>query len=218
QLLKNHRGDLRRAVDLPLNFDVGVAVGRLHHLVRQPLHRLFHFGRVELPPHQPFNRIDCVRRIGDRLPSCDLPHQPLSFVGDGDDGRGRSIPFRVGNHLRVSPGHDRHAREGRSKINSDYLCHFFLLYPHHSIFRLGPSLHPRGTFSSIPTPKKDAERVHSRNTLFESLQPHGPLFHPSPLPTPPAQSTDGERDRTADEGCQSGERRTSPTLKGAASE
>jgi len=70
QLLKNHRGDLRRGVLLPLRDDRYMVAIPLD-LVRHHFHFFADF--VEPAPHEPLDRVDRVLGVGDGLPFRDLP-------------------------------------------------------------------------------------------------------------------------------------------------
>ena len=121
ELLKNHRGDLGRRIELSLDLDTGVAVGGARHLVRHHLHLFAHF--VVLPTHEALDGEDGVFRIGDGLALCNLADQPLAVLGESNDRGGDAAPLRVDDDLRLVAFHDRDHGVRGSEVNADDLCH-----------------------------------------------------------------------------------------------
>jgi hypothetical protein len=72
---QDHRRDFRRRVALVLDPYADVAVVGGLDVIGHHFHFALHLG--ELPPHESLDRIDGVRRIGDRLPLGHLTHQPF---------------------------------------------------------------------------------------------------------------------------------------------
>ena len=123
ELLQHDGGDLGRAVDLVVDLEVRVTVRRLDDLVRENLERGLHLGRVEPAADEPLDAVDRVLRVGQCLAFRDLADQPLALVGEGDDRRGRTRAFLVGNDLGRSALHDDDARVRRSEIDTNDLTH-----------------------------------------------------------------------------------------------
>ena len=118
-------GYFGRAVLFAPYIDSHVTVGSAFDFVRQNLHVLLDFVRFELASDQPLDTEDRVFRIGNRLSFCNLPDQPLSALGHGNNRGGCAPSFRVGDDFGIAPLHDRHARVGGAEINTDNFTHFF---------------------------------------------------------------------------------------------
>src|SRR6476469_440655 len=73
------------------------------------------------PAHEPFDREDGALGVGDRLALGHLAHQPLTLLGERDDGRGGPATLGVGDDDRVATLHDGDDRVGRAEVNSDDL-------------------------------------------------------------------------------------------------
>ena len=121
---QNLSGNFRRRKLPVTGLDAHIAAGVLDHNVGH----LGHLGRnlVEPPPHEAFDRIDRIGRVGDRLPFGKQPHQTLSVFIPGNDRRGRAIAFLVLDDLGFAAFHDGDHAVGRSQINPDYLTHVYL--------------------------------------------------------------------------------------------
>ena len=74
ELLKDDGQELRGAIDLIVDLDVGVSVGGLDHLVGENVLDALDFWRVESPSDQPLDAVDGVLGIGQGLPLSDLSH------------------------------------------------------------------------------------------------------------------------------------------------
>jgi hypothetical protein len=118
-------GYFGRAVLFAPDIDSHVTVGSAFDFVRQNLHVLLDFVRFEFASDQPLDAEDRVFRIGNRLSFCNLPDQPLSALGHGNDRGGCAPSFRVGDDFGIAPLHDRHARVGGAEIDTDDFTHFF---------------------------------------------------------------------------------------------
>ena len=121
QLLKNHGGNFRWAIRFAGNFDAGIVVRPTDHFIGDALYFFRNF--VIAAPHESLNRINCVFRVGDRLPLGHLPHQAFASFGDRDDRRGRARTFLVGDDNRLAALHDGDDRIGRTQVNSNNLTH-----------------------------------------------------------------------------------------------
>src|SRR5581483_11856419 len=106
QLRQNHGGNLRRRVFLAHDLHARVAIVAGYHLVRHQLHFLVHF--VEATAHEAFDGIHGVLGVGDRLPFCDLPDQPLAVLGEGDHGWSGASALLIGDDYRLATFHDGH--------------------------------------------------------------------------------------------------------------
>ena len=125
QLLQDHRGNFRRRIDVVADLDVRVAVGGFDDLVGDhvALTRTFRI----LAAHQPLDRKDRVLGVGHRLTLGGLPDQPLAGLGEGDDGRGRPVAFRVGDDLILPVVHYRHTAVGGTEVDAQNLAHILIL-------------------------------------------------------------------------------------------
>ena len=83
QLLQDHRGDLRRRVQLSGHLNARISIRCLCDFVGHHLHLFAHF--VELPTHEPLDGEDGVLGIGDCLALCHLPDEALSALGERHD-------------------------------------------------------------------------------------------------------------------------------------
>ncbi len=124
QLLQNQRRNLRRRVLLTLRQHRHV-VARFHHFIRDHLDLFAHF--VIAASHKALDRKHRVLRIGDRLPLCDLPYQPLPSLGKANHRRRSPPSFFIRDNFGLATLHHRHARIGGSKVNSNNLGHNRLL-------------------------------------------------------------------------------------------
>ena len=121
QFAENHRGNLRRAVNLAENLDARVVVVSLDDFIRDALHFVANF--IVAAAHKALDRIHRVFGIRHRLALRYLSHEALSALGDGDNRRGRARAFLVGDHHRLAALHDGHNRVCGPQVNSDNLAH-----------------------------------------------------------------------------------------------
>ena len=119
QLLQHEGRDLRRRIDLVLDLDVNVAVGRLGEAVGHEAPRLLDLGRVELAADQALHREHRVLGVGEGLALRDLADQPLTLGREADDRRRRAGAFLVGDDLGSAALHHRHAGVGGAQVDSD---------------------------------------------------------------------------------------------------
>ncbi len=84
---------------------------------------LLHHVVLERMAHEALDAIDGVLRVRDCLALREGSHEALAVLRDGDDRRGRALAFSVLEHAGLAALHDGHCRVGRSKINTEYLCH-----------------------------------------------------------------------------------------------
>jgi len=111
---EDHRGNFRRGVILAPHGDLRVAVGRFRDLVGGDLDVVLNLFGVIFSADHSLDGVNGIFRIGDRLPPGHLAHQTLAAFRNGDDGGRGAVAFLIGNHHRVSPFHNRHARIGCS--------------------------------------------------------------------------------------------------------
>ena len=120
QLRQDHRGNFRRRKRLVLaadfDFDVRVAIGGLHDLVRHALLLFVHL--IELAAHEALDRKNGVLRIGDGLALGGLADETLAGLGERDDGRRRACAFGVFENYRFAALHDGHAGVGGAQIDT----------------------------------------------------------------------------------------------------
>ena len=121
QLLQNHRGDLRRRVQLSARFDASVAVGGASNFVRNHLHLFAHF--VVLPTHEPFDGEDGVFGIGDRLSLRYLADEAFAILGEPDDGGREPAAFGVDDDFGLVALHHRDDGVRRPEVNANNLGH-----------------------------------------------------------------------------------------------
>ena len=100
-------------------------IARLDDLVGKHLDFFSNF--VIAASHKPLDRIDGVLRVGNSLPLGDLAHQTFAGFGETDYRGGSAPSFFIGDDLGLSTLHDRHAGVGGPEVNSDNLCHGWLL-------------------------------------------------------------------------------------------
>ena len=111
EFAKDHGGNFRRAELLGLAFHIdlhsGVAVGRLHHLVRDALN-LF-ADLVELAPHESLHGENRVLRVGDRLTLGGIAHKSLAILGERHYRGSRAAALRILQYKRLAAVHHSHA-------------------------------------------------------------------------------------------------------------
>ncbi len=122
ELLEDDRRDLGRTVDLLVDLDMGVAVGRFDDRIGQNLVGLVDLGRIESTADESFHTVDGVLGIGQRLTLRNLPYQPLALARERHDGRSCARTFLVGDHLGRASLHDDDARVRRTEIDANYLA------------------------------------------------------------------------------------------------
>ena len=127
QFGENHRGNLGRRVALAVDLDAGVAVFAGDHLVRNQLHLFAHF--VEAAAHEALDRINRVFRVGDGLAFRHRAHQPLTVLGESDDGRRGPAALLVRNDDGLAAFHDGHDGVGRSQVYTYDFAHSSLNPP-----------------------------------------------------------------------------------------
>src|SRR5437899_4830952 len=115
----------RGAAVCPARLDAHVVVGTLHDLVRDDGH-LF-VDLVELAAHEALDGEHGVLRVRHLLPPRRGADEPLTVLREADDGRGRPAAFGVRDHGRLAALEDGHARVRRAEVDTDRLCHAFLL-------------------------------------------------------------------------------------------
>jgi hypothetical protein len=122
QRLEHDGRDLRRGVGAFADPQPGVAVGRLDHGERQPLHGVLHPGRIEALADQAFHREQRAGRVGDRLALGDVADQDIPLAGEGHHaGRGPAA-LAVGDHPAFAALHDARAAIGGAQVDADQLA------------------------------------------------------------------------------------------------
>jgi hypothetical protein len=76
-----------------------------------------------LAAHEALDGEDGVRRVGHRLPLGDGADEPLTTLGEGDDGRSGAAALRVLDHGRLAALEDGHARVRRAEVDANRLGH-----------------------------------------------------------------------------------------------
>ena len=105
ELLQDHGRNFRSRIFL-VAFDLDAdATLRVENLVRHHLELFIHF--VEPATHEPFDRIDGVAGIGDRLPFGHLTHQAIATLSETHHRRCGAGAFRVGDDPRFVTFHNR---------------------------------------------------------------------------------------------------------------
>ena len=69
--------------------------------------------------HEPLDRVDRPRRVGDRLPAGGLADEDVALVGERDDARRQAVAFRVRDDLRLVAFHHGDDRVGRAQVDAD---------------------------------------------------------------------------------------------------
>ena len=121
QLAQDHRRNLGRRILLAADVDARVVRIAADHLVGHHLHFFGDF--VIAPAHEALDRKNRVLGIGDGLALRDLPHQPLTTLGERHHGRCRAVTFLVGNYGRLSALHHRNHGVRGSQIDAYDLSH-----------------------------------------------------------------------------------------------
>ena len=111
------RRDFGRRVFLVADLDLHVVLRPADDLVR---HHLL-FGRDFAVPaaHEPLDRVDGPRRVGDGLPPGRLADEHFALVGERDDARREPVAFGVRDDLRLFAFHDGDDRVGRAQVDAD---------------------------------------------------------------------------------------------------
>ena len=103
ELAEHERGDLFRRVLLASQFEADRVAGALHDPVRDDLGLLVHLA--PLAADEPLGGVDRGLGVEDRLALCNLTHQTLAVLREGDH-RWRHPPaLGVRDHLGLSPLH-----------------------------------------------------------------------------------------------------------------
>ena len=125
QLLQDHRADLGRRVLLAVRgrHDDAVALGILLDLVGDELEGALDLRIVPAAAHEALDRVDRVRRVGDRLSLGDLADQPLTGLGEGDDRRNGPSALGARDDGWLAALHHRYDGVGGSKVNADDPAH-----------------------------------------------------------------------------------------------
>ena len=124
QLLKDHRGNLRRRVFLAVDFDLHIVVRAANNFVRNDL--FFRGDFTVTSPHESLDGVDRVVRIRDRLVLRRFANQRAAFIGEGNNTWSQAVAFQVRNHLRDGTFHHGNHRVRCTKVDADNLftfCH-----------------------------------------------------------------------------------------------
>ncbi len=122
-LLQHHRADLGRRVLLFVDLDPRVAVLCFDDVERHETGRVLHLLVVEPAADQPLDRVERVRRVGDRLPPRDVTDKALAVLREGDDRRCGATAFVVGDDQRIAVLDDRDAAVGGPEVDADRFSH-----------------------------------------------------------------------------------------------
>ena len=121
QLVKKHRGDLRRRILLAADLHPRIAVIRLHDLVRHAGNLLRDLA--VRPAHEALDRKNGVFGVGDGLPLGNLADQPLALLRESDDGRRGASTFLIDDDGGLPAFHDRDNRVRRAEVDSNNFAH-----------------------------------------------------------------------------------------------
>jgi hypothetical protein len=127
EVLENHRGNLRRRVQLAPDLDLHQLVRTADHLVRDEFLFLGHLAAA--PAHKPLDGIYRVLRVGNLLMPGELADQDLALVREPDHRGGQPSAGRVDQHLRRRAFHDGYNGQRRSQVYSDNLVTGHALRP-----------------------------------------------------------------------------------------
>ncbi|EIM04174.1 putative NAD-specific glutamate dehydrogenase [Rhodanobacter denitrificans] len=127
-LHQHFRGDfLRRHLLAVGGLHPGIAVVVGEDAVGHDVQIFLHFLVGELAADQALHRVEGVLRIGHALALGRGAHQHLAILGEGDDGGGGAIAFRVLDDLGRAAVHHGHAGVGRAQVDTDDLAHVIAL-------------------------------------------------------------------------------------------
>ncbi len=120
QLLKNHCRDFLRTIFFLSNFDFNAAVFPAYNLIGYDRFVFLHTRFIKGMPDKSLDAEYGVLGIGDRLPFCEKPDEPLARLGNGDDGGSRSRAFRVFNDAPLSGFYNSHCRVRGTEVYAEY--------------------------------------------------------------------------------------------------
>ena len=144
-LLQDHGGDFRWRILLAHRCDARIAVRPGRDFVGDGPHLAPHF--VLAPSHEPFDRVDRVLGVGDRLAFRNLTHQTLPGLGERHHRRRRPPSLGIGDDGRLTTLHYRHDRIGRSQVDANDLAH--PRFPPCRSVLLAPLLFPLPIYSML---------------------------------------------------------------------
>jgi len=110
QLLKHHRRDLLRRVDLVLHrhAHASIVLASGNDLIGHHLTRNLHFRLISPAAHQPLDRINGVLSIHDCLTLGRITNQAIVVLGKGNNRWTQTTPLSRGDHGYLSTFHNRH--------------------------------------------------------------------------------------------------------------
>ena len=106
---------------------MGVAIRRLADFIREDLNISLYLGRIKFSADKPFDRKDCIFRIGHSLPLGGLANQPLSAVSKGYNRGSGPASLCIGDHHRIPALHNGDTRIGCPEIDSYCFSHIYCL-------------------------------------------------------------------------------------------
>ena len=120
--------DFRRRVFFSIDADFDIILRSADDVIRNDL--LLGSHLVVATPHEPLDRGDRPRGIGDGLASGRFADERLVFVGISDHARGQPVAFGIGDDFCVAAFHHGDNRVGGSQVDPDdffAFCHWKLL-------------------------------------------------------------------------------------------
>ena len=123
ELAQNLRRDFRRGQFLIADLHLHVVFGTADDLVRD--HLLFASDFAVPPAHEPLDRVNGLRGVGDRLPPGGFADEHFALVGERDHARREPVAFGVGNDLRFFTFHHGDHGVRRAEVDTDnfFACH-----------------------------------------------------------------------------------------------
>ena len=119
QLAKHHRRDFRWGVRLAVDVHFHEISRAAHDLVGDELFLGLNF--VVFPAHKPLDRVNRLRRVGDRLTFRRVTDEPVAVLSKRHHARRNAVAFLVGNHLHFATFHHGHNGVGRAQVDPDDL-------------------------------------------------------------------------------------------------
>src|SRR5690606_10723954 len=124
--LQDHRTDLLRRVRPVTHLYLGHATLAAHHFVGHPCN----FLRILLigVAHEALDGVDGVPRVGDRLTLGRVADLPFTVLHESHNAGSGALSFTVIDHHRLVALHNGDATVGGTKVDTNDLAHFRLLF------------------------------------------------------------------------------------------
>ena len=122
-LLQDKGADLRGGVLLPAGFNPSIAILAFDDVIGDDLAVLLGQRIIKASADQALDCEQGVVRIGDSLTLGRLTDQTLIFLGECHNRRRGARTFRIFDDFGLAPIHDRDARIGCAKVNTDNFRH-----------------------------------------------------------------------------------------------